>query len=81
MAESPVREFQQVDRETLDTMLTNFLETVGNLAPLDLASLDEQAAAVEHIGRRLRDEFCAAKLRGHAMLANQILTIATTRMA
>ena len=73
--------FKQIDRDTLDTMVTNFVKTIGNLFALEFVNMDEQAAAVEHIGRRLRDEFCAAKLRGHAMLANQILTIATTRMA
>lgn len=81
MAELPVRESKQVDRETLDTMVTNFIETVGNLYALEFVSTDEQAQAVEHIGRRLRDEFCAGGMRGYAMLANQILTIATTRMA
>lgn len=85
MAESPVRDFKQIDRETLDAVVLNFLDTIGNLDALTgrtgTASLDEQAQAVEHIGRCLRDECCAAKLRGHAMLAKQILTIATTRMA
>jgi len=79
--EPPVRTMKQIDRDTLDTMVTNFLETIGNLFALEFVSLEEQAQAVEHIGRRLRDCCCDAKLRGHAMLANQILTIATTRMA
>ncbi len=81
MPESPVRTFQEIDRKTLDTQVANFLETMGNLFPLEFASPDEQAQAIEHIGRRLRDECHAGKLRGHAMWAKQILTIATTRMA
>lgn len=71
----------EIDRQKLDTMVTHLVETIGNLEAFNFVSLEEQAQAVEHIGRRLRDECCGAKLRGHAILANQILTIATTRMA
>ncbi len=71
------RIFSEISRNQLDTMVANFIETVGNLFAIEHVSLKEQALAVEHIGKRLREEFCEVGLLGHAMLAKQILTIAT----
>ena len=69
-----------IDKAQLDAMVRDIFQVVGHLeATFTGADLDEQAQAVEHIGRRLRIEFCGAELRGHAILANQIFTIATTR--
>ncbi len=80
--ESPVRTFKEIDRVTLDEITTRFFQSILEFKDaVEGVSLDEMAGVVEHVGRRLRDDCCANNLRGHAILANQILTIATTRMA
>lgn len=68
-------------RAPLDNLVSHFVETIHKIAIIEPGGLEEIAHSVEYIGRRLRDECCADKLRGHAILANQILTIATTRIA
>lgn len=69
---------KEIDRETLDRIATSFNLSLSALRILDGSSLEKIAQVVEHVGRRLRDECCEEKLRGPAILANQILTIATT---
>lgn len=70
-----------LEKEKLILVADDFLEAIADLSIIEPLSLELQAQAVEYIGRRVRDECCADELRGHAILANQILTIATTRMA
>lgn len=70
MAESPVR-------ETCDAIVNEFVKAIRSLSALEGFTLNEQAQAVEHTGRRLRDECCGNLLLREATLANQILTIAS----
>ncbi len=74
--------FEEINQLTLDGITTRFLQGITELADaLEGVSLEEMAHVVEHVGRRLRDDCVAAKLRSHAILTKQIMTIATTRMA
>ena len=60
-------------REKLETMVANFLESIGNLQAIEQSDLNEVAHAVEYIGHRLNDETRAAQLRGYLLVAKAIL--------
>lgn len=77
-----------VDRVTIERIAVIFSESLMKLEQnlkselgRDPVFSEELASAIEGVGRRLRDECCERNLRMHAMLAKEILTIATTRMA
>ncbi len=57
-----------------EQILTNFLETIGNLLPLQCPDLEETADAIEMVGLRIR---CNAN-RGLLMYAKLILDRATS---
>lgn len=72
---------REIHPTAVDTMVANFIETLGNLDAImgpSFSTPEEIACAIDLIGKRLRQECYGGKLRFHAMLAKQILTIATT---
>jgi hypothetical protein len=46
--------FKTISNDTLDTMVANFTETIGNLEALETSDMDELIRACEVIGKRVR---------------------------
>ncbi len=66
-------ELSELERNKLETMVANFLATIGNLQAIERPDLNDVAHAIEYIGHRLNDETRATKLRGHLLFAKGIL--------
>jgi len=49
-----VETFRTISNDTLDTMVANFTETIGNLQAMETSDMDELIRACEVIGRRVR---------------------------
>jgi len=65
-----MKTFQHISKDVQDRMVANFLESIGNLAALSLADLDELADALMVIGLRIRAE---SPGQGLLMLAKIIM--------
>jgi hypothetical protein len=70
-----MKTFQHISKDTQDTMVANFLETIGNLEAIVCPDLDETMDAIEVIGMRLRAE---SPGRGLTTFARLILDRACT---
>jgi len=65
-----MKQFSRIGKDKQNTMVANFLETIGNLEALDCGNLDETADAIEVIGLRIRAE---SPGKGLIMLAKAII--------
>lgn len=65
-----VKEFRHISKDVQDTMVANFLESIGNLEAIICPDLDETMNAIEIIGLRLRAQQSG---RGLTMFAKLIL--------
>ncbi len=65
--------FTQISRRTRDTMVANFVETIGNLQALECSHLGEIMDACELIGAGVRDRFVASGNQGLLLFARLII--------